>query len=128
MHSFGFECQVTFINYNLHGFAFLGSHHHLMTEETSTLELRGRDICFLIFITELSDQYFLTSWGRKAAKHSNYRGDKHLCPPSQPRGMDRNIAYNEGGHTRSGCREAVEFTCGDTASDQLAAADPVLGR
>lgn len=93
MLSFGFKCQVTSINYNSCVFAFLGSHHHLMTEDISTMELQGEggDICFLIIITKLSDQYFLTSWGKKAARHSNCRGDQHLCPPSQPRGMDRSI-------------------------------------
>lgn len=55
MLSFGFKCQVTSINYNSCVFAFLGIHHHLMTEDTSTMELRDGDIFFLIIITKLSD-------------------------------------------------------------------------
>lgn len=34
-------------------FVFLGSNLHLMTEATSTMELKGRDICFFVIITTL---------------------------------------------------------------------------
>lgn len=45
MLNFGSKCQVTFISYNSCVFAFLGSHHHLMIEDTFTMELTG-----LIFV------------------------------------------------------------------------------
>lgn len=46
MLNFGPKCRVTFISYNSCVFAFFGSHHYLMIEDTFTMELTGRIFVF----------------------------------------------------------------------------------